>query len=61
MKEMRAQNILNFHSRDLLPLLSRLIDVIYLRSVHVIKVCICNGSSLVRAVTNYGIPYARYK
>ena len=47
----------------LLPLLSQclpLADEICRRSLNFIKVCICNSSSLVRAVTNYGIQYGRY-
>jgi hypothetical protein len=47
----------------LLPLLSQclpLADEICRRSLNFIKVCIGNTSSLVRAVTNYGIQYARY-
>jgi len=47
----------------LLPLLSQclpLLDEICRRSLNIIKVCICNGSSSVRAVTNYGIQYGRH-
>lgn len=47
----------------LLPLLSQclpIFDEICRRSLNFIKVCICNGSSLVRAVTNYGIQYGRH-
>ena len=47
----------------LLPLLSQclpLADEICRRSLNFIKTCICNNSSLVRAVTNYGIQYGRY-
>jgi len=47
----------------LLPLLSQcllLLDEICRRSLHFIKVCIYYASSLVRAVTNYGIQYGRH-
>ena len=47
----------------LLPLLGRclpLFDEICRRALNFIKVCICNCSPLVRAVTNYGIQYGRY-
>jgi len=37
-----------------------LADEICRRSLNFIKTCICNNSSLVRAVTNYGIHYGRY-
>jgi len=45
----------NFHCY-LLPLLSQclpLLDEICRRSINFIKLCICNGSSFVRAVTNF--------
>jgi len=47
----------------LLPLLSQclpLLDEIWRRSLNFIKACIYNSSSLVRAVTNYGIQYGRH-
>jgi hypothetical protein len=47
----------------LLPLLSQclpLADEIRRRSVNFIKVCMCNESSLVRAITAYSIQYGRY-
>ena len=47
----------------LLPLLSQclpLADEICRRTLNFIKICICNDSSLVRAVTHYGIYYGRY-
>jgi len=37
-----------------------LLDEICRRSLNVINACIYNGSSLVRAVTNYGIQYSRH-
>ena len=37
-----------------------LADEICRHSLNFIKTCICNNSSLVRAVTNYGIQYGRY-
>jgi len=47
----------------LLPLLSQclpLLDEICRRSLNFIESCIYNGSSLARAVANYGIQYGRY-
>jgi len=47
----------------MVPLLSQclpLLDAICRRSLNCIKACIYNGSSLVRAVTNYGIQYGRH-
>jgi len=47
----------------LLPLLSQclpLLDEICRRSLNYIKACLYNGSSLVRAVTNYGIRCGRH-
>jgi hypothetical protein len=37
-----------------------LFDEICRRALNFIKVCMCNCSPLVRAVTNYGIQYGRY-
>jgi len=37
-----------------------LLDEICRRSLNFIKACICNGSSLVCAVTNYDIQYGRH-
>jgi len=47
----------------MLPLPSQylpLLDAVCRRSLHFINVCICNGSSLVHAVTNYGIHYGQH-
>jgi len=47
----------------LLPLLSQclpLLDEICRRFLNIIKACIYNGSSLVRAVTNYDFQYGRH-
>jgi len=53
----------NSHCGYMIPLLSQclpLLDKICRLPLHFTKVCIYNGSSLVRAVTNYGIQYDRH-